>query len=518
MPVEALPISGPILLAAALPGDLTACTITFGTYADVAGTPLATLAGRLYPVDPATGRRVRLINTTTGHVLLPSDIPITITAGVGSIGPIPHTDNASLAPAGFAYRVEWDLPSSKPSPGNRTFLLPSSVGDTVDFDLLVDADTTIGVVIAVPAGGGGAVASVNGQIGAVVLDAGDVGAQPAGSYVATSDPRLSDARTPTAHAHPATDLSDSTTTGRAVITAANAAAARTAIGAGTSSLVLGTTAGTAKAGDYAPTKTDVGLGNVDNTADTAKPVSTAQQTAIDAAKDRANHTGTQSADTLTDGTTNKAYTATERTKLTGIASGATANATDANLRDRANHTGTQAATTITGLAAVATSGSYSDLAGAPDTGPPMTFDPRWGNTSVAAPTANRAYYARTRDGGVITGVQLDIGVSSGNICVAVYRNTGSGPAARPGTRVATSGTTASPGTGAQTISFGGSVTVQPGDWFYIAADNATITFRRALNAGLAPLSLFCQQDSAFPAPATAGPVAAAANTVLMVGT
>ena len=30
---------------------------------------------------------------------------------------------------------------------------------------------------------------------------------------------------------------------------------------------------------------------------------------------RANHTGTQSADTLTDGSTNKAYTGTEQTKL-----------------------------------------------------------------------------------------------------------------------------------------------------------------------------------------------------------
>jgi hypothetical protein len=39
---------------------------------------------------------------------------------------------------------------------------------------------------------------------------------------------------------------------------------------------------------------------------------------------RANHTGTQSADTLTDGTSNKAFTAAERTKLAGIATGATA--------------------------------------------------------------------------------------------------------------------------------------------------------------------------------------------------
>jgi hypothetical protein len=40
---------------------------------------------------------------------------------------------------------------------------------------------------------------------------------------------------------------------------------------------------------------------------------------------RANHTGTQSADTLTDGTTNKAFLATERTKLAGIAPGAQTN-------------------------------------------------------------------------------------------------------------------------------------------------------------------------------------------------
>jgi hypothetical protein len=63
-------------------------------------------------------------------------------------------------------------------------------------------------------------------------------------------------------------------------------------------------------------------------------------------KARANHTGTQSADTLTDGTTNKAFLATERTKLAGIATAATANDTDANLKARANHTGTQTASTI----------------------------------------------------------------------------------------------------------------------------------------------------------------------------
>lgn len=51
----------------------------------------------------------------------------------------------------------------------------------------------------------------------------------------------------------------------------------------------------------------------------------------------------------------------DKTKLDGVATGATANATDAQLRDRATHTGTQAAGTVTGLATVATSGSASDL-------------------------------------------------------------------------------------------------------------------------------------------------------------
>jgi hypothetical protein len=186
-------------------------------------------------------------------------------------------------------------------------------------------------------------------------------------------------------------------------------------------------------------KADVGLGNVDNTADAAKPVSTAQAAADAAvqaaAVQRANHTGTQLAATITDfsaavqaaappttnaslltsgtvadarltanvvltadarladsrewtastvdqaeaeagtATTRRAFTAQRvfqaiaawwagsaaATKLAGIAAGATANATDAQLRDRSTHTGTQAAGTITGLAPVATTGSASDL-------------------------------------------------------------------------------------------------------------------------------------------------------------
>lgn len=63
--------------------------------------------------------------------------------------------------------------------------------------------------------------------------------------------------TPAPHTQTASTISDATATGRSVLTAANAAAARTAIGAGTSNLTIGTTSTTAKAGNYAPTVNDI---------------------------------------------------------------------------------------------------------------------------------------------------------------------------------------------------------------------------------------------------------------------
>lgn len=64
---------------------------------------------------------------------------------------------------------------------------------------------------------------------------------------------------------------------------------------------------------------------------------------------RLNHTGTQSADTITDGSTNHVFTAADDTKLTGIATGATANSSDATLLARTNHTGSQAISTVANL-------------------------------------------------------------------------------------------------------------------------------------------------------------------------
>lgn len=55
----------------------------------------------------------------------------------------------------------------------------------------------------------------------------------------------------------------------------------------------------------------------------------------------------------------------DKSKLDGIQAGATANSPDSYLLNRANHTGTQSVSTITGLAAIATTGSYIDLSSTP---------------------------------------------------------------------------------------------------------------------------------------------------------
>lgn len=58
-------------------------------------------------------------------------------------------------------------------------------------------------------------------------------------------------------------------------------------------------------------------------------------------------------DDITEGATNLFLTSAERSKLSGVQAGATANATDAQLRDRSTHTGSQAASTISDFNAAA---------------------------------------------------------------------------------------------------------------------------------------------------------------------
>lgn len=92
--------------------------------------------------------------------------------------------------------------------------------------------------------------------------------------VNTNDSRLSDARTPLAHTHPQSDV-----TNLVSALAGKAASSHTHAESDITNLVSDL-AGKSAVG-HTHVKSEVGLGNVDNTADTAKPVSTAQQTALD---------------------------------------------------------------------------------------------------------------------------------------------------------------------------------------------------------------------------------------------
>ena len=147
-------------------------------------------------------------------------------------------------------------------------------------------------------------------------------------YTKTLMDGLLGSKSNTEHTHVANDISNASTVGKAVLTAADAAAARTAIGAGTgnSSLVIGTTSTTAKAGNYQPASTDIS---------DATTVGRAVLTAADAAAARAAigaGTGSSTVTSLniTDATTvgrqvlTAADAASARTAL-GVSSGGTAN-------------------------------------------------------------------------------------------------------------------------------------------------------------------------------------------------
>lgn len=122
----------------------------------------------------------------------------------------------------------------------------------------------------------------------------------AADAVAGNDARLTNARVPTAHTHPAADISDSSAAGRTLLTAVDAAAQKVALA----------------------------LNNVTNTSDANKPVSTAQQTALDLKANLAApaFTGVPTAPTAAaaTNTTQLATTAYVRTEIASLVAAAPA--------------------------------------------------------------------------------------------------------------------------------------------------------------------------------------------------
>lgn len=138
--------------------------------------------------------------------------------------------------------------------------------------------TTVGRQVLTAANAAAAQTAIGGTtVGKSILVAADAAAVRTAAGATTIGADLFTAASATA----ARTTLGGTAVGQNVFAAADMAAARTAIGAGTSNLAIGTSSTTAKAGDYTPTKSTVGLSNVDNTTDLNKPISTATQTALD---------------------------------------------------------------------------------------------------------------------------------------------------------------------------------------------------------------------------------------------
>ena len=151
---------------------------------------------------------------------------------------------------------------------------------------------------------------------------------------------------------------------------------------------------------------------------------------------------------------------------------------------------------------------------------PFTADPGLANASGQAVNMNVTRYMRVIGGGAITKVGMHITASSGNISVAHYSPSGSGRSAVPGTRVATTGAIASPGTGWREIAL--ATTLSPGDFLAVSADNNTFAILAAGGFFSAASAIAAgrnyAQGSAHPAPSPAGTVDAGNPiTYILVG-
>ncbi len=254
----------------------------------------------------------------------------------------------------------------------------TTTGDGVVEEITVGSGLSlVAGALTASGGGGGGVAGVstfNTRSGAVTLTSGDV------TTALTFTPAAA------AHTHAFTDITTVPTATVFYRKSAGTGAAETQ------------TLATLKT-DLVLVKADVGLGSADNTSDAAKNVLTATKlftsrtingvafdgtvnitiNAVDSTarvpESRSLTTtapltggGDLSANrtlaiTAATGAAAGSMSSADKTKLDGVATGATANSSDAVLLARANHTGTQAAATVTGLSTVATSGSAADLTG-----------------------------------------------------------------------------------------------------------------------------------------------------------
>lgn len=337
---------GALADTAVQPGGLAAVA-TSGAYADLSGTPtLGTAAsadtGDFDTAGAAAGAvaahvgegdpHPQYLTQTEGDARYERGLTAGTNITIDRTNPDAPVINASGGGSGEA--------NTASNVGTGAGVYKAKVG--VDLRLrtiLAGANITItenadDITIAASGGGGGAVDSVNGQTGTVVLDAADVGADVAGAAAAA-------VATHVAESDPHTQYLTGTEAGAAYAPIGHVGAGGAAHANAVASGAAGFMTGTDKA-------------KLDGVAASA----TANQTDAHL-KDRANHTGSQLASTISD-----FATSVRSTVLSGLslADSTVVAATDTVLQaigklaarlalafDRANHTGTQAISTVTGL-------------------------------------------------------------------------------------------------------------------------------------------------------------------------
>jgi hypothetical protein len=222
-------------------------------------------------------------------------------------------------------------------------------------------------------------------------------------------------------------------------------------------------------------KGDVGLGNVDNTSDASKPISTATQTALDGkvstsdsrlsdSREWSAATASQADAEAGTSTSRFAFTpvrvfqaiaawwaaSSAKTKLDGIATGATANSSDATLLARANHTGTQTWSTITSTPTTLSGYGIADAVGSSDA---RLTDARTPTSHVHGNITNAGAIGSTSGQIVVTTTS---GVLTTAASISNSQVSGLGTlATQSGTF---SGTSSGTNTGDQTITLTGDVT------------------------------------------------------------
>jgi hypothetical protein len=265
--------------------------VLFGT---VTGRIVATIADRLGDPDalpdvvPVTGK-VRFtpsvdaaISSTEGAIILPTPIEADLDEqGYISINGVRGasliaTDSPDLNPSGFTYTVSFiDLKFDKFPLAYKSFSMALPAGTTVDLSTVTPVKTSNGATIIRGAQGDPGpsayeawlslgntgtvydfIVSLKGEPGGggYVKPATGIPAADLASSVQTSLGKADSASQP-GHTHTASQISDSTTTGRALITAADTSAARNTLAAAAAATTISPGTGLTGGGDLSANRT-----------------------------------------------------------------------------------------------------------------------------------------------------------------------------------------------------------------------------------------------------------------------